>query len=41
MNLKIVEVYRLREKVSYHAKSIFALKTKPELVANWLQMAGA
>lgn len=40
MNLKSHEVYRLREKVSYHAKSVFALKKKPELVASWLQTAG-
>lgn len=37
MNLPINQVYRLREKVSYHAVRVFALKTQPELVANWLQ----
>ncbi|MFB2771444.1 hypothetical protein ACE1AT_19470, partial [Pelatocladus sp. BLCC-F211] len=29
--------YRLREKVSYHAVRVFALKDKPELVESWLQ----
>ena len=37
LNLQIKEVYRLREKVSYHAIRVFAIKTQPELVANWLQ----
>lgn len=30
------EVYRLREKISYHAVRVFALKNKPELVDMWL-----
>lgn len=30
-------VYRLREKVTYHAVHVFATRTKPELVTNWLQ----
>ncbi|KOP25074.1 hypothetical protein AMR41_16780 [Hapalosiphon sp. MRB220] len=30
-------IYRLREKVSYHAVRVFALKDKPELVESWLQ----
>ncbi|BAY33053.1 hypothetical protein NIES2107_49480 [Nostoc carneum NIES-2107] len=33
---QIKEVYRLREKISYHAVRVFALKGKPELVDNWL-----
>ena len=37
MNKPIHQVYRLREKVSYHAVRVFALKTQPELVATWLQ----
>jgi hypothetical protein len=37
MNLPIKQVYRLREKVSYHAIRVFALKAKPELVASWLE----
>lgn len=37
LNLPIRQVYRLREKISYHAIRVFALKTKPELVAAWLQ----
>lgn len=39
LNLPLKEVYRLREKVSYHAIRVFAIKTKPELVANWLETA--
>ncbi|ARV57783.1 hypothetical protein BZZ01_03275 [Nostocales cyanobacterium HT-58-2] len=35
-NKPIKEVYRLREKVSYHAVRVFALKGKPELVDSWL-----
>ena len=37
LNLPIRQVYRMREKISYHAIRVFALKTKPELVAAWLQ----
>jgi DNA-directed RNA polymerase specialized sigma24 family protein len=33
----IKEIYRLREKIGYHAVRVFALKDKPELVANWLE----
>jgi DNA-directed RNA polymerase specialized sigma24 family protein len=36
MNLPIKQVYRLREKVCYHAVRNFALKHKPELVTDWL-----
>lgn len=32
----IKEIYRLREKISYHAVRVFALKNKPELIENWL-----
>jgi hypothetical protein len=32
----IKEIYRLREKISYHAVRVFALKNKPELVDTWL-----
>jgi hypothetical protein len=35
----IKEVYRLREKISYHAIRVFALKGQPELVANWLEIS--
>lgn len=38
LNLPVKQVYRLREKVSYHAIRVFSLKIKPELVANWLQI---
>ncbi|MEB3279173.1 MAG: HetZ-related protein 2 [Lyngbya sp.] len=36
LNLPIKQVYRLREKVSYHAVRNFALKHAPELVETWL-----
>ena len=32
----IKEIYRLREKISYHAVRVFALKGKSELVDTWL-----
>jgi hypothetical protein len=32
----IKEVYRLREKISYHAMRVFALKHQPDLVTSWL-----
>lgn len=35
----IKEVYRLREKISYHAVRVFALKHQPELVTTWLGTA--
>ena len=37
LNLSIKEVYRLREKISYHAVRVFALKGQSELVGNWLE----
>lgn len=36
LNVPIKQIYRLREKVSYHAIRNFALKQKPELVSSWL-----
>ncbi len=36
MNLPIKQIYRLREKVGYHAIKVFATKRSPELVAEWL-----
>lgn len=39
LGLPIKQVYRLREKVSYHAIKVFALKGKPELVADWLEIS--
>jgi hypothetical protein len=32
----IKEIYRLREKISYHATRVFTLKSHPELVMAWL-----
>lgn len=37
LNLQVKEVYRLREKVSYHAVRVLAPKREPELVSNWLE----
>lgn len=37
LDLPIKQIYRLREKISYHAIRVFALKNEPELVANWLE----
>ncbi len=39
MNKPVKDIYRLREKINYHAIKVFALKTKPELVASWLQIS--
>ncbi len=39
LELPIKQVYRLREKVSYHAIKVFALKGKPELVTDWLEIS--
>lgn len=36
LGLPIKQVYRLREKISYHAVRVFALKAQPELVTTWL-----
>ncbi len=36
LGLPIKKVYRLREKVSYHAVQVFSLKMKPEMVTEWL-----
>ncbi len=37
LGLNIREVYRLREKISYHAIRIFTLKEQPDLVFTWLK----
>jgi len=39
LNLPIKQIYRLREKISYHAVRVFAIKSKPELVTNWLEIS--
>ncbi|NJM86083.1 MAG: HetZ-related protein 2 [Cyanobacteria bacterium CRU_2_1] len=36
LGLPINNVYRLREKISYHAVRVFAFKHEPELVGSWL-----
>jgi len=36
LDLPIKQVYRLREKISYHAMRVFALKHQSELVTTWL-----
>lgn len=37
LNLPVKEVYRLREKISYHAMQVFAVKSPSELVGKWLE----
>jgi DNA-directed RNA polymerase specialized sigma24 family protein len=37
LGLDIKQVYRLREKISYHAIKVFAVKSQPEIVAEWLK----
>ena len=37
LNLPIRQVYRLREKVSYHAIRVFTLKDQPDLIFSWLK----
>jgi DNA-binding CsgD family transcriptional regulator len=37
LQLDIKQVYRLREKISYHAVKVFAVKNQPEAVAEWLK----
>lgn len=39
LDIPVKQVYRLREKVSYHAIRVFAVKQQPELVASWLQIS--
>lgn len=39
LNLPVRQLYRLREKVSYHAIRVFALKIQPELVGSWLEIS--
>lgn len=36
LGLPVKQIYRLREKVNYHAVKVFALKIRPELVEDWL-----
>lgn len=36
LDMDVKQVYRLREKVSYHATRVFTPKSQPELVAIWL-----
>jgi hypothetical protein len=37
LKLDIKQVYRLREKISYHAVRVFAVKNQSELVSKWLE----
>lgn len=37
LNLSMQQIYRLREKVSYHAVRVFALRQQPRLVFEWLK----
>lgn len=36
LNMDVKQIYRLREKISYHATRVFASKTQSELVSTWL-----
>lgn len=36
LNMDVKQIYRLREKISYHATRVFAPKTQSELVSTWL-----
>jgi DNA-directed RNA polymerase specialized sigma24 family protein len=36
LNMPVKQVYRLREKINYHAVRVFAAKSQPELVVSWL-----
>jgi hypothetical protein len=36
LNIEVKQVYRLREKITYHATRVFAAKNQPDLVSNWL-----
>jgi hypothetical protein len=36
LDMDVKQIYRLREKVSYHAVKVFATKTQSDLVAAWL-----
>ncbi|MDJ0564919.1 MAG: HetZ-related protein 2, partial [Microcystis sp. M49629_WE12] len=38
MNIPVQRIYRLREKVGYHAIKVFALKEGTELISEWLQI---
>jgi hypothetical protein len=39
LGLNSIQIYRLRDKINYHAIKLFALKAQPELVAQWLQIS--
>ncbi|MBO9998814.1 MAG: HetZ-related protein 2 [Cyanobacteria bacterium SID2] len=39
LNVPVPELYRLREKIGYHAIRVFALKQSPDLVASWLKIS--
>jgi DNA-binding NarL/FixJ family response regulator len=39
LNKPSKEVYRLREKLSYHAVRVFAIKGQPELIDHWLSIS--
>jgi hypothetical protein len=39
LKLDIKQVYRLREKVAYHALKVFAISAESELVSQWLQIS--
>jgi hypothetical protein len=38
LDIDIKEIYRLREKINYHAINVFAIKAEPQLVSQWLKV---
>jgi DNA-binding CsgD family transcriptional regulator len=39
LQIDIKQIYRLREKINYHAIKVFAIKAQPDLVSQWLQIS--
>jgi DNA-binding CsgD family transcriptional regulator len=39
LQIDIKQIYRLREKINYHAIKVFAIKAQPEMVSQWLQIS--
>ena len=39
LDVPVKQIYRIREKVSYHAVRVFAIKGESDLVANWLEIS--
>lgn len=39
LDVPIQQIYRLREKIGYHAVRVFSVKHSPDLVASWLKIS--